>query len=110
MTNPIHRSELEKRVGGRDLRDECIDVSRGTVREEDRSRLCTQFDHVAGTIIFLVSASTFVFLDDVTIVLVERVTAGNADLFMGSHPQTVQVQAWERFADERSLSLELSEL
>ena len=71
MPHAVRGFEVEQRPGRFLARGDRIDIRCGTVREEHRSGLSAERDHVPRSIVFLVAAGPLVLLDEPAVVLVK---------------------------------------
>jgi hypothetical protein len=117
-THPPHRvlhaigcgEVVERRHRRGDALYECVYVSVRAVRQKHRARLGTEAQQVTCSVVFLVTPRELVLPDDVALVLVHRVTGGDAGLGVAPHPQCVDIQAGCLLGDEGCLTLQSREV
>ena len=110
VTHAVNGGEIKQRRLLNHPRHDRIDRFRGAIRQEHRSRLRADREHVLRAIVFLIRTRLFVFLDQTAIVLVDRIAGGHAGLHVRSHVQPVEIKARRLLDHERRIALELGEV
>ena len=110
MAHTVDRLEVEKRRARGRLPRDRVDGARGSIGQEDGARLRAQRQQVPRAIVFLVGPRPLVLLDEIPVVLVEGVAGRDADLFVRSHPEPVEIDGRLFLDDERRVPLQRLEV
>ena len=104
MAHAIERREIDERLVGRPYAPrKLVDLRIRTMRQKDGSGLRPQLDHVARAVVFLVLPRPLVFLDDVAVVLGERIARGHARLAVPVSVEMIEIHRGLGFLNERRI-------
>ena len=106
VLNTVGRDEIKQRLGPSGVLHDPGNPADRAVRQEHRTGLGTDRQHVASAVVLLVATGPFVLLDDVRAVVFERKTACDARLFVPPHPQSIRRRASACLPDERCVALQ----
>ena len=93
MTHAIERREVDERLVGRSHAPrQLVDLRVRTMRQKDGPGLRPQLDHVTRAIVFLVLPRSLVLLDDVAVVLGERIARRHARLAVAVRVEMIEIE------------------
>src|SRR5262245_13445999 len=98
------REMIERFLFLADFRNNGVDRTESTVGQENRTRLSAHRQEMFGPIIFLVLAGFLVFADELPIILVDRVGAGDSRLLLLAPPEPIDVEAGLCLSQKRTLA------
>src|SRR5687768_5371978 len=85
VLNSISRSEIEYRSGCHRCHHHVVDLTAGPVRQKHRTGLSTKHEYELRTIVLLITASTFVFANQILVILFKRSDRHHSDLLVVAH-------------------------